>query len=80
MSEYNFDVVLNTNSYTIDISSTENYGYFEHKELGEDSAGGLWFNNEVQLLEYDGVAVLPAEVKAILIKLGHIKESEYDIF
>ncbi len=80
MSQYNFDTVINTISYTISISSTENYGYFEHKELGRDSAGGLWFNNEVQLLKYDGVKELPAEVKTILVKLGHIKESEYDWF
>jgi hypothetical protein len=39
--------------------------YFEHKELGEDCGGGLWFKDKA-LVDYDGVYDLPTEVKVWL--------------
>lgn len=52
---------INTKDYTININVDGDYGYFEHNELGEDSAGGLWFNND-ELVDYDGVYALPVQV------------------
>ena len=43
--------------------------YFEHNGLGEDRAGGLWFDGAT-LDDYDGVFALPREVGRALIQLG----------
>jgi len=80
MASYNFDIKLNTLSFEICIDSIAKYGFFEHKTLGEDCAGGLWFDNDFQLQDYDGEAILPTQVKEILIKLGHINAQNADEF
>ena len=80
MADYDFDITLNTLSFEICIDSIAKYGYFEHKDLGEDCAGGLWFDDDFQLKDYDGVAILPTQVKEILIKLGHINAQNADEF
>lgn len=68
MSSYNFTVKLQTPVYEIKIDPQAKYGYFEHDELGEDSAGGLWFEDaemgQLRLADYDGVFQLPREVVA----------------
>lgn len=74
---YNFNRDISTEKYSIQIDDSENYGYFEHKELGEDVSGGLWFNPESKLLDdYDGVSQLPKQVKDALNKAGHIKDED----
>jgi len=50
----NFEVVINGNK-----------GYFEHNELGEDRGGELIFEAG-ELVDYDGVMVLPLEVAEAL--------------
>ena len=67
---YNFTVKLGTQNFTISIDPKARYGCFEHDQLGEDRGGGLWFNKDFMLEDYDGVFELPSEVKNILVKFG----------
>ena len=39
---------------------------FEHNELGDEYAGGLWFKGK-NLVDYDGVYALPKEIQQWLI-------------
>ncbi len=51
------------------VTSGKLRGSFEHNELGDECAGGLWFNegdNGVTLIDYDGVFELPEEVAEAL--------------
>lgn len=70
MSDYNFNQVLSTPLYTIEIDTNEGYGYFEHNELGDEKAGGLWFD-ALRLSDYDGVWDLPKQVHAALTNAGY---------
>ena len=60
---------ISTEAFTIQISQSTSYGWFEHNELGDDCGGGLWFEGN-QLTDYDGVAVLPRRVAEALKKAG----------
>ena len=51
-----------TKNYTVGLNNNGLGGYFEHHTLGEDKAGGLWFNKEGALYDYDGCYSLPKEV------------------
>lgn len=44
-------------------------GYFEHSELGGECGGGLWMD-QGELIDYDGVYMLPAEVLEVLERAG----------
>lgn len=67
----NFEVVL--------LSATR--GYFEHKELGDNCGGGLWFD-QGELVDYDGVYHLSDEVLEVLeaagINIDEVKASQED--
>ena len=79
MAEYNFSVVLKTLDYDIKIDPSELYGYFEHQLGGE---GGLWFqmtdNDELELIDYDGVYQLPTQVAYALRKAGYLVDESFD--
>ena len=45
-------------------------GYFEHNTLGDERAGGLWYDENKNLIDYDGVPELPKEVREALIADG----------
>jgi|SaaInlStandDraft_4_1057021.scaffolds.fasta_scaffold41058_4 hypothetical protein len=66
MSSYK---VTETDHYEIGITNAGECGYFEHKMLGDDKAGGLWFKDGA-LVDYDGVYYLPNEVAKELNKRG----------
>lgn len=70
MSEYNFNQDLSTERYTVQIDTKAQYGYFEHNELGDEKAGGLWFDG-LRLSDYDGVWDLPKQVYAALVNAGY---------
>lgn len=67
--EYQFKVT-ETDNFTVSISTDGSYGTFEHHTMGEDWGGGLWFDDNNELYDYDGVAYLPEEVQDELIKRG----------
>lgn len=77
---YNFNIKMGTQNYTIEIDSKAKYGCFEHDQLGDESSGGLWFDNNFNLIDYDGVYFLPSEVKNILIMFGMIDKETADDF
>ncbi len=68
--KYSFNTQLGTQNYTIGIDVKAKYGYFEHDRLGDQSGGGLWFDKDLVLQDYDGVFELPSEVKNILVMFG----------
>lgn len=70
---YHFDIQLETKKFEINVSRADRYGCFEHKRLGEDCGGGLWFEMEgakLALCDYDGVCDLPREVVEALKGAG----------
>lgn len=68
MAEYNYERVT-VGHYEVAIDKKEQYGYFEHDELGDESGGGLWFVNNA-LEDYDGVYELPKDVIKGIEQLG----------
>jgi len=64
---YNWNIRLGTQNFTVAIDSKEKYGWFEHESLGDNCGGGLWFDKNFKLEDYDGVYDLPSEVKNILV-------------
>ena len=78
-----FSIRLDTDDYEIGINPINGRGYFEHNELGDESAGGLWFANngdfEMELQDYDGVFALPLEVYEALVNSGKfVIDSDFD--
>ena len=55
--------------FDITIIEDKNYGYFEHS--GMEIEGGLWFDGDKKLEDYDGVIFLPDEVIEGIEKLGY---------
>lgn len=68
MAEYTFDKLTDNGTFTVGIDTAANYGYFERNSNG--SGGGLWFDSNKELTDYDGVFELPAQVIAIIELLG----------
>lgn len=60
---------IQTKSFEIIFNNTD-YAYFEHNKMGDDYAGGLWFENK-SLIDYDGVYEVPKEVIQALIEKGY---------
>jgi hypothetical protein len=54
---------------TLDLHG-DHRGYFEHNGLGDERAGGLWYDENKNLTDYDGVVELPREVREALIADG----------
>jgi hypothetical protein len=73
---YNFDLDILNDKYTIKIDTHAKYGYFEHNIFGEDRSGGLWFDDQNMLTDYDGVTELPKPVLYALIKTNRIYPDE----
>lgn len=74
---YNYNQVINTRNFEIHIDLDAKYGFFEHKLLGEDCAGGLWFDDCMFLNDYDGVFELPGEVIRELSSRSYIDAEEF---
>lgn len=63
--------------YTVVTFNKGARGYFEHNSLGEDAAGGLWFEGK-ELIDYDGMTYLPKEVILTLRKAGFIVDADFE--
>jgi hypothetical protein len=68
MSDYNFNLNLSTDRYTIEIDTAAQYGYFQNNYTGTE--GGLWFNGS-EIIDVDGVPELPASVERALNAAGY---------
>lgn len=85
---FNWNFKVETRDYEVGVDTAECYGYFEHCTLGDGRAGGLWFSiigtsaitgrPVLELLDYDGVAVLPLKVVDILRKGGFIVDEIFE--
>ena len=73
------DLVANTKNYSIGIFPDENRGWFEHYKWGDEQGGGLLFNEDKELVDYDGISSdLPLEIVEAIEKLGYkVDESFY---
>lgn len=72
---YEFNLKTISGKFEIKVDTAAQYGYFEHEELGDECGGGLWFEKcpeGLELIDYDGVACLPARVAVGLRELGFI--------
>lgn len=71
---HHFTADHSTPVYTVQVSPTTLYGWFEHHTLGDRKGGGLWFEHRgarLSLVHYDGVMVLPTDVCAALHAAGY---------
>lgn len=85
---YIFDTIIKTKNFEVRIDTAEKYGYFEHDRLGDERGGGLWFqiheiskpdgSLQLELTDYDGVAVLPKEVRQALRENGFVVSEDFD--
>jgi hypothetical protein len=63
--------IITTKNYEISLDGYgAGHGYFEHNTLGDERAGGLWYDDKKNLTDYDGVYELPKEVREALIADG----------
>jgi hypothetical protein len=76
LSRYNLD--LSTNRFTIQIDTNGKYGWFEDKIYGDENGGGLWFDEDMKLKDYDGVYFLPNHVRNQLMKNNFITQEFYE--
>lgn len=78
---YNFTIDASVEDWDIKIDPAALYGYFEHNEMGDECGGGLWFDRLVggvlALTDYDGVAVLPDEVRHGLTQKDIVVSEEF---
>lgn len=65
----NYEVVINTET---------NHGSFEHLRKGEDASGGLWFDTDKRLIDYDGMFTVPKSVIASIRQLGYVVPREFE--
>lgn len=71
-----FGEVNGQGSVGIDVEAK--YGFWEARDGAE--GGGLWFDDYMQLIDYDGAAYLPKRVVYLLNLIGYIPDSEVESF
>lgn len=69
MAQYKFDKSVDNGRYIVEIDSNANYGYFQNLKSGTE--GGLWFNTEKELIDYDGIFELNKLVIEMIESLGY---------
>lgn len=74
---YSFDLKSQEGIFEIGIDTKANYGYFEHITLGDEYGGELWFDDNKNLIDYDGIFSLPKEVITELRKHGYYISKEF---
>lgn len=84
-TEYSFDVTLHPwgalpGFGAVGIDSANLYGYFERKDGSE--GGGLWFyrnaNGQLELIDFDGTAVLPRAIVQALRQHGVMVDADFE--
>jgi len=71
---YNFTLTKKVGKWEVNIDPEAMYGYFEHDDFGE--GGGLWFNEAKELVDYDGVMILPKNVEQAIHEAGYKLEDD----
>lgn len=73
------DLVANTKNYSIGIFPDKNRGWFEHQRYGDEEGGRLWFNEDKELVDYDGISSdLPIEVLKAIRSLGYKVDKTFE--
>ncbi len=70
---------LSTNKFEIHVNTETRYGWFEDKKIGDENGGGLWFDLDMKLQDYDGVYFLPTDVGNQLMKNNFITQEFYEL-
>lgn len=73
-----YDLNLSTNKFEIHIDTKGRYGWFEDKKVGDENGGGLWFDGNMKLQDYDGVYFLPKDVGNQLMNNNFITQEFYE--
>jgi hypothetical protein len=73
---YNFTLKKTVGKFEVQIDPVAQYGFFEHEDYGDEYGGGLWFVG-TDLVDYDGVAILPAAVIEACTELGMTVGEEF---
>lgn len=76
-AQYTYNVDASTDKFEIKVDTTACYGYFEHNTLGDGCGGGLWFDTNRELTDYDGVACLPMSVAKALRQAGFVVGEDF---
>jgi hypothetical protein len=69
---------LSTNKFEIWINTETKYGWFEDNIFGDENGGGLWFDEDMKLKDYDGVYFLPTDVRNQLMRNNFITQEMYE--
>ena len=64
---------VQTKNFEVGYHDDRKNGWFEHNQLGDEFGGGLWFEDDGTLYDYDGVYVIPLEV------LGALKAEGFNV-
>lgn len=67
-----------TKNFYGEVDPEKHRGWFEHEEHGDEYGGGLWFDNDMNLTDYDGVFELPKEVIQAIRSLGFYVGEEFE--
>jgi hypothetical protein len=86
MTDYNFTIKLHPwgdlpNAGIVEIDPDALYGYFERKDGSE--GGGLWFDKatahgHLNLVDFDGMYVLPMKVITALRAAGVVVDADFE--
>jgi len=71
-------VDLSTNKFEIHVNTETKYGWFEDNIFGDENGGGLWFDEDMKLKDYDGVYFLPNDVRNQLMRNNFITQEMYE--
>lgn len=76
-----FDKKVHVAPYTVEVSTKEARGHFEHDEFGDERGGGLWFqaneDGKLEIIDYDGRVCLPDRVIEALEQMDIIVPEEF---
>jgi len=78
MQPYDFSLKTKVGKFEVQIDPVAMYGWFEHDELGDEAGGGLWFDGD-ELMDYDGMAILPKSVIEAIRNLGLKVGEEFEL-
>jgi hypothetical protein len=73
-----YNINLSTNKFEIWINTETKYGWFEDNIFGDENGGGLWFDEDMKLKDYDGVYFLPTDVRNQLMRNNFITQEMYE--
>ena len=75
--EQNFDLSARAGDWLVQVDSADQTGQFENSETGQAGTFSLeGAGDELELADFDGVAILPAGVARALQRLGVVVDTD----